>query len=228
MNDHENISRIKVVYKALDELAKKVVFVGGAAVSLYADRAAGEVRPTEDIDILVEIWNYNDYALIDEKLKSKGFQNDVDSGVICRYRVQGVIVDVIPTSAEVLGFSNKWYTDGLKEAAHKVIGQDIVLKIFSAPYFIASKLEAYKNRGENDGRTSTDFEDLVFLMNNRTVLFNELANAPRKLKQYLKEEFSILLAQKYLEEWISAHLDHHEQRRVIPIIGNMEAFVKSE
>lgn len=47
----ESITRIKVVYDALEELANEVVFVGGATVALYADRPSGEARPTDDVDI---------------------------------------------------------------------------------------------------------------------------------------------------------------------------------
>lgn len=62
----ESITRIKVVYGALEELANEVVFVGGATVALYADRPSGEARPTDDVDILVELMHYRDYALEDE------------------------------------------------------------------------------------------------------------------------------------------------------------------
>jgi len=39
-----NMTRIKAVYNALEELKHKVVFVGGAVVSLYADREVLEFR----------------------------------------------------------------------------------------------------------------------------------------------------------------------------------------
>lgn len=55
MSHHINITRIKSVYNALGDLKDKVVFVGGATVSLYADSVSEEIRPTEDIDIIVEI-----------------------------------------------------------------------------------------------------------------------------------------------------------------------------
>lgn len=83
MNHHQNIVRIKAVNDALEELAEHVVYVGGATVSLYADRTAEEVRPTDDVDIVIELMAYNDYSLLEEKLRSKGFENDVESGVIC-------------------------------------------------------------------------------------------------------------------------------------------------
>ena len=116
MNDHVNITRIKAVYQALEELANEVVFVGGATVSLYSDRPSGEVRPTDDVDILIELLHYKDNAIIEERLRKKGFVNDIESGVICRYIVNGITVDVMPTYREILGFTNKWYAEAFESA----------------------------------------------------------------------------------------------------------------
>lgn len=38
MSHHTNTIRIKAVAKALDDLNKKIVFVGGATISLYSNR----------------------------------------------------------------------------------------------------------------------------------------------------------------------------------------------
>ena len=111
MSHRENITRIKAVYNALEELANGVVFVGGATVSLYTDRPAPEVRPTDDVDILVELTNYSGYAAVEEKLREKGFVNDIESGVICRYTIKGITVDIMPTSGKILGFVNQWYNE---------------------------------------------------------------------------------------------------------------------
>ncbi len=51
-------------------------------------------------------------------------------------------------------------------------------------------------------------------------------NANAVLKQYLKGEFSTLLDQKYIDEWISAHLEYSEQRRVGFILGNLTDFIQ--
>jgi hypothetical protein len=58
MSHHVNIVRIKVVANALDTLKEKVVFVGGATISLYPDKPVLEVRPTDDVDVIIEILNY--------------------------------------------------------------------------------------------------------------------------------------------------------------------------
>jgi hypothetical protein len=46
MSHQQNIVRIKAVHQALGDLSNRVLFVGGATVSLYTDRPTGEVRPT--------------------------------------------------------------------------------------------------------------------------------------------------------------------------------------
>ena len=225
MSHRENIARIKAVHYALEELAKDVVFVGGATVSLYSTRPETETRPTDDVDIVVELFNYNGYAEIEVKLRSKGFVNDVESGVICRYNVHGITVDVMPTSESILGFANKWYPEAYANAIWFALEEGLSVRIFSAPYFLATKLEAFIDRGENEGRFSTDFEDIVHVLNNRLTVWEEISKSNESVKQYLKDEFRKLQDQKYIDEWISAHLEYNEQRRVAFILGNISEFV---
>jgi hypothetical protein len=59
MSYQDNITRTKAVFNALGSLRKDIVFVGGATVSLYADRMAEKVRSTIDVDILIELWKSN-------------------------------------------------------------------------------------------------------------------------------------------------------------------------
>lgn len=115
---HENLVRMKAVSLILKDLEQQFVFVGGATVSLYATdpELADEVRPTDDVDVIVELATYGGYADLDEKLRSLGFSNDVASGVICRYKIKGIVVDVMPTETNVMGFSNKWYPEGFQNA----------------------------------------------------------------------------------------------------------------
>lgn len=86
---HENIIRLKAVNQQLKGLGQDFVFVGGATVSLYATNAelASEIRPTDDVDVIVELATYGGYSKLDEKLREIGFVNDVASGVICRYKI---------------------------------------------------------------------------------------------------------------------------------------------
>ena len=165
MSHHLNTIRIKVVANALDSLKEKVVFVGGATISLYPDKPVLEVRPTDDVDVLIEILNYSYRVELEEKLRSIGFSHDIESGVICRYQIKGIIVDIMPTNDPSIGFSNIWYPEGFENAINYQIDERSNIKILSAPYFIATKLEAHKDRGQNDGRTSQDFEEIIYRVN---------------------------------------------------------------
>ena len=177
MSHQTNITRIRSVSNALGDLRDKVVFVGGATVSLYADRIALEVRPTDDVDIIVEIATRWQFAEIEEQLRKAGFKNDTTGKFLGRYLLEGFIVDVMPINEEILGFSNKWYADGYRTAIEYSIDDLHPVKIFTAPYFVASKLEAFQNRGRGDGRTSRDFEDIVFVLENRRSVWQEMKAA---------------------------------------------------
>ncbi len=52
-----------------------------------------------------------------------------------------------------------------------------------------------------------------------------VGGATVSLYYYLKNEFQKLLDQKYIDEWIGAHLEYNEQNRVGYIIGSMSEFV---
>ena len=66
MSHHINIIRIKAVANALADLKDKVVFIGGATISLYPDRPVIEVRPTDDVDVIIEILNYVERIKLEE------------------------------------------------------------------------------------------------------------------------------------------------------------------
>lgn len=208
MSHQENIIRIKSVNTLLQSIDVNFAFIGGATVSLYAQREATDVRPTEDIDIVVEIATYGtEYTRLTEKLLKMGFSPDTESNVICRYLHTGLIIDVMPVDDDVLGFTNKWYKDGLKNAIDYVIDDQSTVKIFSAPYFIASKFEAFNSRGKNDGRQSTDFEDIVFVMDNRPSVWEEIQNADSAVRKYIQHQLRALSSNPQMEEWIMCHLE---------------------
>lgn len=207
MNHDINIVRIKAVYNSLGDLKDKVVFAGGAAISLYPDRVAFEPRPTDDVDVLIELLNYTDRAQLEEKLRFLGFDHDKESGIVCRYIIQGITVDIMPTTPEPSGFSNRWYPEGFKNAVAVHVDENTSIKILSAPYFIATKLEAFKGRGNSDGRISHDFEDIIFVLENRQSIWDEMTNANGELRDYFKNEFSELTRNPYIIEWIDCHAE---------------------
>lgn len=227
MNHRLNLESITLVYRALRELQDLVVFVGGATVSLYADKPEqAEIRPTTDIDLLIEIGTYGEYVKLQELLYELGFKIDATSTVTCRYTYYGLAVDIMPTDEKVLGFSNRWYKDGFENIIKFNVDSGITVNIFSPVYFIASKLEAFKGRGENDGRTSTDFEDIVFVLDNRSAIWDEMISANTDVIAYLKDEWNVLLGNRYFEDWLSGHLEYETATiRAKKIIAAMQDFI---
>ena len=73
----------------------------------------------------------------------------------------------MPADDESIGFKNKRYPPGYRNAIDYKIDQRVTIKILNAPYFIATKIEVFKGRGKSDGRTSKDFEDIIFILENR-------------------------------------------------------------
>ena len=223
MSDHINKTRIKAIHNGLGDLKDKVVFVGGATVSLYADELGEDVRFTDDVDIVIEMYSYSEQFALEEKLRQMGFANDTESGIICRYIYKGFIVDIMPAKNKWLGFSNKWYPEAYENSVDCNIDELNTVRIFSSPYFIATKLEAFKGRGENDGRTSHDFGDIVFVLSNREKVWDELNAAPETVKKYLREEFGAMNQLRFFSEWIESHLE--EKGSVEMILNRLADFL---
>lgn len=226
MSHQTNITRIKAVNNALGELKDKVVFVGGATVSLYPERQFFEARVTDDIDVIVEIINYQGRTELEEKLRALGFAHDIESAVVCRYKINGIIVDIMPTDDPSIGFSTKWYPEGFRHAIDYAIDEDNLVKILSAPYFIATKLEAFKDRGEGDGRTSQDFEDIIFVLENRNSVWEEMENTESVLRYYLKAEFKSLLNNPYIFEWIDSNVERGSPPASYSILEKLKKFTE--
>lgn len=93
-----NLGVIKKVAHALNELNERVMYVGGAVVSLYInDPSADDVRPTKDVDISLEIASLGELEKLREDLTRKGFVQKSEDNVICRFRYDDVKVDVMST-----------------------------------------------------------------------------------------------------------------------------------
>ncbi len=160
------IHMVDIVANGLGFLLDRVVFVGGATMALYVDDpASSNPRPTEDVDCVIEIATTKDFYSLESELRSLGFRNELGEGApICRWSYKGIVVDVMPTDKTILGFSNTWYEPGMKNAQKVKLPSGISISIFTLPYFIASKFEACLDRGAGNLRFSSDFEDIVFVL----------------------------------------------------------------
>lgn len=181
-----------------EELKDHVVFLGGSVVSLLiTDQAFSGIRPTRDVDMIVDSSSRSSFHTIEEKLRNAGFRQvlDDDPPVICRWRINSVIVDLMPCDESILGFSNKWYKEAVKNFSVVNLA-GTAIRIVSVPYFIATKIEAFLGRGNNDFLGSADLEDIITILDGRPEIVSEIKAADKKLQTYIAKNFSDWLQNK--------------------------------
>lgn len=191
-----------LIAKALGDICEQFVFVGGCAAGLLVTSVRAQViRPTDDVDIVAQVATTREYHLLEKQLRAKGFTQDMNIGApICRWSYQGVAVDVMPTDEKILGFANRWYPLAITSAEYFVLDEETTIRLIAAPLFIATKLEAFEDRGRADMLLSHDMEDIITVIDGRPSILVEMKLAPRALQEYIAEKFSTLLKN---EEFLS-------------------------
>lgn len=212
---HENLAMILRVAQGLGDLGHDVVFVGGATVPLFlTDTGAASPRSTKDVDVIVELTTRVAYYRFGEQLRLRGFQEDVQSSVLCRWKLEDLVVDVMPIASEILGFGNHWYPLTLASAQIQKLGATTI-RLATPPCFLATKGEAFLERGQGDFLLSRDMEDIITVLDGRAELVDEIAAAQPELRSYLKTIFQNWANNRNFEEAIAGHLrsDVASQRR---------------
>ncbi|HLA27615.1 MAG TPA: hypothetical protein VJZ49_06945 [Syntrophales bacterium] len=225
-NKDINIRLIIHVAKCLGDLRKKVVFVGGCATGLFiTDPAMPEVRATQDVDVIVEVVSRMQYYNLEEELRNKGFKQDMSEGApLCRWLVDGIKVDVMPTREDILGFSNHWYLPALKNAESIELEKGLTIQLVSPPYFLATKVEAFRGRGGGDYMASHDMEDIITVLDVRPEIISEIRSSSEELKTFLADTFHVFLTQEEFLDALPGHLppDRASQARLPRLIKRLE------
>jgi predicted nucleotidyltransferase len=223
---HPNVQMLSTVARQLGALCEQCIFVGGATVPLYLTALhASSARPTKDVDIIVEIATRVEYYRFADQLRELGFREDVEATILCRWKWGELIVDVMPTEFNVLGFSNRWYGEVIHNAQWREITDGIQIQLATTPYFIATKIEAFNGRGHNDFLASRDMEDIVAILNGREELLAEARNAPASLRLYLAEQFEIWLQDRDFMDALPGHIlpDPASQARLPSILNRIRS-----
>lgn len=205
-----------------------LVFVGGAVIDLIlTDPAAPEARPTLDVDAVTPAASRNAYHELEEKLRAAGHTQPPD-GPICRWIIEGIVVDLMPSFEGILGFSNRWYPDLISNAMTVTLPGGDAIRVAAAPYLIASKIEAFYGRGDEDYRFSHDMTDIIVVIDGRAEVAAEAATAPSDVREYLATAFGTFLADPSFLDALPGHLpaDAASQARV-PIILERMARISS-
>ena len=185
------ILMLETVARVLSNVPTTLVFTGGATISLYLDEAAApDIRPTDDVDCVVEIASRAEYYQLSELLRTLGLQENTASGApLCRWHYEEISIDVMPCDESVLGFSNRWYKPGITHSISYQLPSGRQILIFSSPYLLASKIEAFTGRGGDNFYFSADIEDIVAVLDGRSSLFEEVQQADTEVKAFLSRWF---------------------------------------
>ena len=220
---------IEVAAAALGPLLPEVAFLGGASIQLWlTDPAAPPPRATVDVDVVVEVSGYGEYAALGARLRERGFAEDATSGVICRWTHNtGLILDVMPTDERILGFANRWYPAALKAAAGKTLPGGTVVRAITPAYLVATKIEAFLDRGRGDFLASADFEDIVRLIDGREELVDEIGALPTEARAFVVTSLAEMRGEAMFEYGVAGALlpDAASQARLPLVMERIERIV---
>jgi hypothetical protein len=99
----------------------------------------------------------------------------------------------MPLDEKILGFSNRWYRAAMQSSVRERLSDDLEIRIVTGPFFIATKLEAFKGRGKGDFFGSHDLEDLISVVDGRPALVTEVQAGAIELRAYVRAEIHGLL-----------------------------------
>lgn len=198
------------VARTMSPLLDEVVFVGGQIAPLYFTAAPVAVpRPTKDVDIVVSVASRTQLRKLEKRLEVLGLRNDMRPGApICRWLTSDdIAVDVMPTDASLLGFSNRWYPLILEHPQAYSLAEDLSILIPTAPLYLAAKWEAFLGRGANDP-ASTDLEDVIMVVAGRPEIVAEVAESPSKVRVWLAGQMRHFLAGDQADYALQGALGH--------------------
>lgn len=135
-------------------------------------------------------------------------------------------LDLVPLDEKVLGFANPWYRAGYEASVSIALEDGLNLKHLSAPYFLATKFEAFKDRGGNDVFLSHDLEDIMTVVEGRLNLVAEVEAATDLVRQHIARSVVGLLGLPAFANALPGLLSDPEQEiSVLARLGRIAQFI---
>ncbi|MBW8781301.1 MAG: hypothetical protein JF599_05355 [Verrucomicrobia bacterium] len=210
-------NRLAEIATKLDTLGLNYVFVGGSIVEFLLDYPGlSPMRPTDDLDLIVEVVAGRNYSEVEQKLRDTGFAHDMSPGApMCRWLHDGIIIDIMPTDGALLGLNTAWFVEALATARTHVIG-GVSVPMISPVAFIATKLAAFADRGAGDYHGSHDLEDIITVIDGRSGIVDEVDQAEPRLRAFVTTSIGSLVMNEDFQDSLSGQLpfDAASQRRL--------------
>lgn len=209
------------VAHALRGLEDEYALVGACTAATYP-LGALDVRPTRDVDLLVRASSYLDWQQKGALLERRGFRPDPLGKHAAQYRLDSlpVPVDVLPTPWEGLGH-NRWYAGAFAERERD---PGTGIPAITPLWFLATKLEAWRDRGRGDPTTSHDLEDVITVLRGLEGVWSALAG-PRDVQRFVRAELRSIAERPDALELVQGMIEGDEasQRGAAPLLARMRA-----
>jgi len=205
----DNLRMLMRVVDRLAPLRHRLVFLGGAVTELFIT-LPGVRRPrqTKDVDVVVNVANLGEYSeTLREQLVELGLREDTREGApVCRWLLDDLIVDIMPTRGDILGFSSAWYPLAYATATPITLPDGTTIRLATPACFLVTKLSAFGDRGRRNPITSHDLEDVIAVIDGREEIIADVTAAPASLRTAIAELLEALLALPDAEDVIAAQL----------------------
>jgi predicted nucleotidyltransferase len=226
----DNIKMLMRVARQLGPLLDRFVFLGGVVAELLiTERGAPGGRHTKDVDVVVDVMNRGEYSeSLREQLIELGLSEDTRPGApICRWRFDDMIIDIMPTRGEILGFSSQWYPLAFESARPHGLPDGTTIRLVTPACFLATKLAAFGDRGRRDPMASHDLEDVISVIDGRAEIVNDLAAASADVRAYVAGQLTDLVNRRNATEIIAGQLmsDSTSQARLTLVMNRIRALI---
>jgi predicted nucleotidyltransferase len=225
-----NLAMLMRVVERLAPLMDRFVFLGGVVTELFiTSPGASSPRQTKDVDIVVNVLNLGEYSdTLRERFVSCGLVEDTSPGApVCRWCLDDLIIDIMPTRGEILGFSCEWYQVAFDTAQPTMLPNGSTIRLVTPACFLATKLAAFGERGRRDPMASHDLEDIILVIDSRREILADLAAASPDLRAYVAARLSKFLARGDAEVLVAAHLmpDSDSQDRLPFVLDRIRGLI---
>lgn len=184
------------------------MFVGGTVTALYPLEDGVDVRPTLDVDCVIDVATTAEYYAFVDRLRRRGFSECTDENApLCRLVYADIRVDVVATTETGIGPTNRWYRDALAEAEMHPLAEDLVIRAIRPVHFVATKLEAFRDRGRGDYLASHDLEDILTVLAGLSPLRDQVRRDDSTVARAVRAELIELRMKEAFIDAVPAHFD---------------------
>lgn len=227
----DNVAMLMQVVDRLSPLRDRLVFLGGAVTELFITAPGRRSsRHTKDVDVVIDVVNLGEYSdSLREQLVELGLREDVrEDAPVCRWLLDDLVVDIMPTRGDILGFSCEWYQLAFDTARPISLPNGVTIRLATPACFLATKLNAFADRGRRNPMASHDLEDVIAVIDGRPEIVGDVTGAPIDLRAAIAAKFTDLLARPDAEDVVAAQLlpDAESQDRLPLLLERIEAMAR--